>query len=87
MARNPFNIDDAYLFESELSEDDKMIMETAREYAQTRLEPRALEGNQEEIFDMEIAKEMGDLGLLGATIRSQIRRCWSQPYRIRSCGP
>jgi glutaryl-CoA dehydrogenase len=68
MARNPFNIDDAYLFESELSEDDKMIMQTAREYAQTKLEPRALIGNQEEIFDMEIAKEMGDLGLLGATI-------------------
>jgi glutaryl-CoA dehydrogenase len=68
MARNPFNIDDAYLFESELSEDDKMIMETAREYAQTKLEPRALKGNQEEVFDMEIAKEMGDLGLLGATI-------------------
>ena len=68
MSKNQFNIDDAYLFESELSEDDRMIMETAREYAQTRLEPRALEGNQNEVFDMDIAKEMGDLGLLGATI-------------------
>ena len=68
MSKNSFNIDDAYLFESELSGDDKMIMETAREYAQSRLEPRALEGNQEEIFDMDIAREMGDLGLLGATI-------------------
>lgn len=67
MANSQFNIDDAFLFESELSEDDKMIMETAREYAQTKLEPRALKGNQEEIFDMEIANEMGDLGLLGAT--------------------
>ena len=68
MSKTQFNIDDAYFFESELSEDDKMIMETAREYAQTRLEPRALAGNQDEIFDMDIAKEMGDLGLLGATI-------------------
>lgn len=68
MSKTRFNIDDAYLFESELTEDDKMIMQTAREYAQTRLEPRALEGNQNEVFDMEIAKEMGDLGLLGATI-------------------
>ncbi|MEX0647067.1 MAG: acyl-CoA dehydrogenase [Balneolaceae bacterium] len=68
MSGNSFNINDAYLFESELSEDDRMIMESAREYAQTKLEPRALKGNQEEIFDMEIAKEMGDLGLLGATI-------------------
>lgn len=68
MAKNRFNIDDAYLFESELSEDDRLIMESAREYAQSKLEPRALKGNQEEIFDLEIAKEMGDLGLLGANI-------------------
>jgi glutaryl-CoA dehydrogenase len=68
MAKNRFNIDDAYLFESELSEDDRLIMESAREYAQSKLEPRALKGNQDEIFDMEIAKEMGDLGLLGANI-------------------
>jgi glutaryl-CoA dehydrogenase len=68
MSKNRFNIDDAFLFESELSEDDKMIMETAREYAQTKLEPRALEGNQNEIFDITMAKEMGDLGLMGATI-------------------
>ena len=68
MSKNRFNIDDAFLFESELSEDDKMIMESAREYAQTKLEPRALEGNQDEIFDITMAKEMGDLGLMGATI-------------------
>jgi len=68
MPNNKFNIDDAYLFESELSEDDRMIMESAREYAQSKLEPRALKGNQNEVFDMDIAKEMGDLGLLGAAI-------------------
>ncbi len=68
MSKKQFNIDDPFLFESELSEDDKMIMEAAREYAQTSLEPRALEGNQNEIFDLSMAKEMGDLGLLGATI-------------------
>jgi glutaryl-CoA dehydrogenase len=68
MAKNRFNIDDSYLFESELEADDRMIMETAREYAQSKLEPRALKGNQEEFFDLEIAREMGELGLLGATI-------------------
>lgn len=68
MSYNKFNIDDAFQFESELNEDDRLIMESAREYAQSKLEPRALKGNQEEIFDMDIAKEMGDLGLLGATI-------------------
>ena len=68
MSNNNFNIDDAYLFESELSEDDRMVMESAREYAQSKLEPRALEGNQDEVFDIDIAKEMGEIGLLGSTI-------------------
>jgi len=68
MSSQKFNIDDALQFESELNEDDRMIMESARDYAQSKLEPRALKGNQEEIFDMEIVKEMGSLGLLGATI-------------------
>lgn len=71
MPKNFFNIDDAFLFESELNQDDKLIMETAREYAQTKLEPRALKGNQEEYFDMDIAREMGEMGLLGVTIPEQ----------------
>ncbi len=65
MPENTFNIDDPFLFESELNEDDRLIMESARDYAQGNLEPRALKGNQEEYFDQDIAKEMGDLGLLG----------------------
>lgn len=68
MPSNTFNPDDAFQFESELNEDDRMIMETARDYAQSKLEPRALKGNQEEYFDPEIATEMGELGLLGAYI-------------------
>jgi len=68
MPKNSFNIDDPLQFESLLSEDDRMIMETARDYCQSKLEPRALKGNQEEYFDRDIATEMGELGLLGATI-------------------
>ena len=68
MPKYSFNTDDALLFESLLSEDDRLVMETARDYAQTRLEPRALEGNQEGIFHDEIPREMAELGLLGATI-------------------
>ncbi len=68
MAKHAFNADDAYLFEQMLGEEDRLIMESAREYAQTRLEPRALEGNQDEVFHEEIPREMGELGLLGATI-------------------
>ena len=66
--KTPFNPDDAFLLESLLSEDDRMVMESARDYAQTYLEPRALEGNQNEIFHEDIPREMAELGLLGATI-------------------
>src|SRR5690554_2975149 len=68
MPRTPFNIDDAFHFEQLLSEEDRLIMESAREYAQTRLEPRALEGNQDEVFHEEIPREMAEMGLLGVTI-------------------
>ncbi|MCR9132633.1 MAG: acyl-CoA dehydrogenase [bacterium] len=68
MAKNLFNIDDAFLFESELGEEDRLIMETARDYAQSKLEPRALKGNTEEYFDQDIAREMGEMGLLGVNI-------------------
>lgn len=68
MSKNLFNIDDAFLFESELNEEDRLIMETARDYAQSKLEPRALKGNTEEFFDRDIAHEMGEMGLLGVNI-------------------
>jgi len=68
MPQPPFSIDDAFHFESMLGEEERLIMETAREYAQTRLEPRALEGNQEGVFHDEIPSELGELGLLGSTI-------------------
>ncbi|NNF03486.1 MAG: acyl-CoA dehydrogenase [Rhodothermales bacterium] len=68
MPKYPFNPDDAFNFESMLGEEERLIMESAREYARTQLEPRAMEGNQEEIFHEEIPREMGELGLLGATI-------------------
>lgn len=41
-------------------------MKTARDYAQSKLEPRALKGNTEEYFDQSMAKEMAELGLLGS---------------------
>ena len=68
MSKSLFNIDDAFLFESELGEEDRLIMETAQDYAQTSLESRALKGNTEEFFDISIAQEMGEMGLLGVNI-------------------
>ena len=63
-----FNPEDAFQFESMLTDEDRLIMEAARDYAQSRLEPRALEGNQDEVFHEEIPGEMAELGLLGAAI-------------------
>ncbi|WP_412068919.1 acyl-CoA dehydrogenase [Rubrivirga sp. IMCC43871] len=71
MAKQPFNVDDAFLFESMLGEEERLIMESAREYAQTKLEPRALEGNQDEVFHPEIPQEMGEMGLLGVTVAEE----------------
>ena len=51
-----------------MTEDEKLIRDTAHSYAQENLMPRILEANRKEHFDVEIMKEMGQLGLLGATI-------------------
>jgi len=63
-----FQWDDPFLFESQLSEQERMVRDTARDYAQDKLMPRILEANRKETFDPNIMKEMGALGLLGATI-------------------
>lgn len=56
------------LLEDQLTEDERMVRDTAREYAQRELMPRVLKANREEHFDREIMNEMGALGLLGATL-------------------
>ncbi|MGE4373444.1 MAG: acyl-CoA dehydrogenase [Xanthobacter sp.] len=53
---------------SQLTEDERMVQETARAYAQDKLLPRVTSAYLEERFDREIMSEMGELGLLGSTI-------------------
>lgn len=60
--------DDTFLLEKQLSEEERMIRDTAAAYCQEHLQPRVLEANRHEIFHREIMNEMGELGLLGATI-------------------
>ncbi|HEX5453998.1 MAG TPA: acyl-CoA dehydrogenase [Stellaceae bacterium] len=64
----PFDWSDPLLFEDELSEDERLIRDSARAYCQERLFPRVLTANREERFDREIMTEMGELGFLGSTI-------------------
>jgi glutaryl-CoA dehydrogenase len=68
-SREPdFNWEDPLDLEGELSEDERMVRDTARGYAQDKLMPRVLLAYREERFDREIFNEMGELGLLGPTI-------------------
>ena len=60
--------DDAFLLDSQLTEDEKLVRDSARAYCQDRLQPRVISAFREERFDREIMTEMGELGLLGPTI-------------------
>ncbi len=62
------NWDDLLLLDEQLTEDERLIRDAARAYAQERLMPRVLEANRHEHFDREIMREMGELGLLGLTV-------------------
>ena len=67
--RPEFQWEDPLLLEDQLSEDERMVRDTARQYAQDKLMPRVLEANRHERFDRAIMNELGELGLLGATIQ------------------
>lgn len=66
--RTPFQWDDPFFLESQLTEEERMIRDAARDYAQGSLMPRVLEANRNEVFDVKIMRELGKLGLLGATL-------------------
>ena len=66
--RNPFSWEDPFFLDAQLSEEERMIRDTARDYARDKLLPRVLEANRREHFHREIMDEMGALGLLGATL-------------------
>jgi hypothetical protein len=63
-----FQWDDPLDLEGQLSEDERMVRDTARDYAQEKLFPRVLAANREGKFCPDIVREMGALGMLGATI-------------------
>ena len=69
--RTQFVWDDPLLLDQQLTEDERMVRDTARDYAQKQLFPRVLNANRNEHFDREIMNEMGALGLLGSTLPEQ----------------
>ena len=63
-----FDWQDPFLLMQELSDEERMVMQTARDYAQAKLAPRIRESYRNESTDPAIFREMGELGLLGPTI-------------------
>jgi glutaryl-CoA dehydrogenase len=67
-AGGAFNWDDPFLLEGQLGEEERMIRDAARGFAQEKLAPRIREAYARELTDRAIFDEMGELGLLGVTI-------------------
>ncbi|MDN3517803.1 acyl-CoA dehydrogenase [Aquisalimonas lutea] len=63
-----FQWNDPLLLEGQLSDEERMVRDSAHDYCQEQLFPRVLEANRHERFDREIMTEMGELGFLGPTI-------------------
>lgn len=66
-----FNWEDPLMLEDQLSDEERMIRDSARAYAQEKLQPRIKAAFNDESIEPEIFKEMGAMGLLGTTIPEQ----------------
>ena len=63
-----FDWSDPFRMEDQLTSEERMLRDAARAYAQDKLQPRVLAAYREETSDPAIFREMGEMGLLGATI-------------------
>ena len=70
-SRTTFQWDDVLLLNEQLSDEERAIRDTTRDYAQDRLLSRVIEANRKELFHREIMNEMGSLGLLGSTLPAE----------------
>ncbi|MEQ8164459.1 MAG: acyl-CoA dehydrogenase family protein, partial [Alphaproteobacteria bacterium] len=68
MATVPFQWDDPLQLETQLTEEERMVRDSIRAYAEEKLMPRVIKANREETFDAEVFKDLGDLGVYGASI-------------------
>ena len=71
MSKASFHWDDPLLLDQQLTDDERMVRDAAAVYAQEKLAPRVLEAFRSESTDPAIFREMGELGLLGATIPTE----------------
>jgi len=64
----PFDWEDAFRLEDQLDEDERMLRDAARSYAQEKLQPRIIDAYRDATTDPAIFREMGDMGILGVTV-------------------
>ncbi len=67
-SRIPYNWADPFLFREQLSEEERLVQDSTARFAQERLMPRVVKAYRDEYFDPAIMREMGEAGLLGATL-------------------
>ena len=80
-----FDWEDPFRLEDQLSEEERMLRDAARSYAQDRLQPRVTQAYRDEATDPAIFAEMGEMGLLGLTIPRGIRWAWRFLCGLRPC--
>ncbi len=68
MAKQKFKWDDPFLFNDQLDEEERMVRDTANRFCQEKLMPGITEANRHEVFDVNIMRQMGEMGFLGITI-------------------
>jgi len=71
MSKASFHWEDPFLLDKQLTEEERMVRDAAAVYAQEKLTPRVLEAFRNERTDPSIFREMGELGMLGATIPAE----------------
>ena len=71
------NWQDPFLLEQQLTDEQRMVQQSARQYAQSQLQPRVQEAFRREETDLAIFREMGELGLLGSTIDGYVVPAWT----------
>ena len=63
-----FKWDDPFFLDDQLTEEERLVRDTAQSYAQEKLMTRIKQAHRDEHFHREIMNEMGELGLLGSTL-------------------
>ena len=81
-----FNWSDPFDLQGQLTEEELLVQETAKRFADDRLAPIVRESFRNESVDEDLLKDMGELGLLGMTMPGAIWRIGSGICRIRACG-